>query len=523
MSVDPSLLISPFVNEPFTDFTDPHQAKAMVRAYSQVSMDLEQRYRLELPRRGAPRTAEIVSVNPARPKQIIGIHEAGDAVDADAAVEAASAAWKAWRHLPVRERADLLFWAAEKLRARKMEFSAWLVLETGKNWAEADADTAEAIDFLQYYAREALRLSDAEPTIQYPGELNKLEYLPLGVGAVLPPWNFPLAIMAGMTCAAIVAGNAVVLKPSPLAPTVAAKFHELLRDCGLPEHVVTLVQGGSEFGEALVNHPKISFIAFTGSKKVGLSIHESAAKMRPGQQAIKRTILELGGKDAIIVEPDADLESAATAVIASAFGFSGQKCSACSRVIVNEEIYEPFVLRLQQKAAQLEQGDPAKNFAIGPVINDAAHERVLRAIGDARQRGTIVAGGNAQTAVEDGYFIQPTIVTGLTPQDPICQEEIFGPVLAVLKSKDFSDALRIANDTEYGLTGSVYSRSEEKLRRAELEFHVGNLYLNRKCTGAMVGAHPFGGFKMSGTDSKAGGPDYLLHFVQAKSISRVRN
>jgi 1-pyrroline-5-carboxylate dehydrogenase len=523
MNVARDRQIRPFINEPFTRFEDPEQTAAMERALAQARLELGQRYPLELPKRSATSRAEIVSINPAQPSQVIGIHEAGGAADADTAVEKASTAWLSWRNLPMRERADLLFWAAEKLRQRKMEFSAWLVLETGKNWAEADADTAEAIDFLEYYAREAIWLSSAAPSIQYPGEINRLAYLPLGVGAVLPPWNFPLAIMAGMTCAAIVVGNTVVLKPSPLAPTIATKFHQLLRDCGLPEHVVTLVQGGPELGEALVNHPMVSFIAFTGSKKVGLGIHARAAIMQPGQLTIKRTILELGGKDAIIVEPDAKLESAATAVIASAFGFNGQKCSACSRVIVNEEIHDSFVLRLQQKAAELQQGDPAKNFAVGPVINEAAYERVLRAINDAQARGTIAAGGKALTNPADGYFIQPTIVTGLSPRDPICQEELFGPVLAVLKSKDFGDALRIANDTEYGLTGSVYSQSEEKLRQAELDFHVGNLYLNRKCTGAMVGAHPFGGFKMSGTDSKAGGPDYLLLFTQAKSIGRLRD
>lgn len=493
----------------------------MELALAQVCKQLGKRYSLGLPRTDPHPRGEIASTNPARPSQQIGIHEAGTAADADAAVKAAESAWPDWQHRPVRERADLLLRAAETLRQRKFEFSAWLVFEAGKNWVEADADTAEAIDFMEYYAREALRLASKGPSIQYPGETNRLAYLPLGVGAVLPPWNFPLAIMAGMTCAAVVVGNTVVLKPSPLGPTIAYRFHALLRECGLPENVVTLIQGGADFGEALVRHPNIAFIAFTGSKKTGLHIHENAAKMQPGQSVIKRTILELGGKDAIIVEPDADLESAANAVIASAFGFSGQKCSACSRAIVNHEIYDPFVRRLQQKASQLEMGDPAKNSAVGPVINKEAYERVLRAIGDAAMRGTIVAGGKAHTAPDHGFFIQPTIVEGLSPHDPVCQEEIFGPVLAVLESQDFGDALRIANGTEYGLTGSVYSRSKEKLRRAEIEFYVGNLYLNRKCTGAMVGAHPFGGFKLSGTDSKAGGPDYLLLFTQAKSISLI--
>ena len=510
-----------FKNEPFCDFSDATTAQQMRDAIRQVEARLTaEKYPLVLDGEAKKTEAEIVSVNPARPGQTIGVYASADASHVPAAVASASKAFVSWSAQSTEKRADLLLRAASLLRERKMEFNAWLVLEAGKNWGEADADTAEAIDFLEYYALQAIELAHAKPSIQYPGEENQLIYLPLGVGAVLPPWNFPLAIMAGMTCAAIVMGNTVVLKPSPLTPTIALRFVELLIECGLPEGVVTLCQGGPEFGDALVGHPEVQFIAFTGSKKVGLHIHAKAAQTQPGQRGIKRTILELGGKDGIIVDADADLESAADGVVASAFGFNGQKCSACSRVIVDEKVHDEFVESLKTRVAALAQGDPAENFATGPVANDAAYERVLGYIQDGATRGTIIAGGHARTKPEDGYFIEPTIITGLTSSDRLCQEEIFGPVLTVIAAKDFDDALRIANDTEYGLTGAIYSSSEEKLSRAAREFHVGNLYFNRKCTGAMVGAHPFGGFKMSGTDSKAGGPDYLHLFSQAKSIAR---
>ena len=521
MSLAGSSLLAPFCNEPLVDFSLPENAAAIKESLASVAGELDRApYPLLLNGQTVATSSEIVSINPARPSQRIGVHAAAGPELVPAIVSAAAAAFPAWSARSMAERAELLHRTASALRERKMWFSAWLVFETGKNWAEADADTAETIDFLEYYAREAMRLASAQPSIQFPGEHNQLVYVPLGVGAVIPPWNFPLAIMAGMTCAAIVTGNTVVLKPSPLAPTIAQKFVSLLRECGLPEGVVTLAQGEAAFGDALIQNPEIRFIAFTGSRKVGLDIHQKAAKVVAGQHFIKRTILELGGKDAIIVEPDADLDIAADGVVASAFGFNGQKCSACSRVIVNEAIHDRFVAKLMERTEALGQGDPAANNATGPVIGEDSYQRVLQYIEEARSHGKIVAGGSPEAKPSEGYFIRPTIVTGLTPESRICQEEIFGPVLAVLPSRDFDDALAIANGTEYGLTGAVYTSSEEKLSRASSEFHVGNLYLNRKCTGAMVGAHPFGGFKMSGTDSKAGGPDYLLLFTQAKSIAR---
>lgn len=516
--------LSTFVNEPLCDFSETRTQQQIRQAIELVTASLHAgRQPLLLGSQEIPATGEIVSINPARPGQVIGVHASADASHVPAAVAAAARAFADWsREQPCR-RAELLLRAADVLRSRKFEFEALLVLEAGKNWVEADADTAEAIDFLEYYARQAIELANAAPSIQFPGECNRLEYLPLGVGAVLPPWNFPLAILAGMTTAAVVTGNTVVLKPSPLTPTIAARFVALLLECGMPEGVVTLCQGGPEFGDALIHHPEVQFIAFTGSKKVGLHIHAEAAVTQPGQRGIKRTILELGGKDGIIVDSEADLDAAAAGVVASAFGFNGQKCSACSRVIVDEKVYTPFLAKLVERTEALTQGDPAANFNTGPVINDAAYERVLSYIRQGLQRGNALIGGRVKTAASDGYYVEPTIFTGLTPDDPICQEEIFGPVLAVLPARDFNDALRIANGTEYGLTGSVYSNSEKKLALAAREFHVGNLYFNRKCTGAMVGAHPFGGFKMSGTDSKAGGPHYLELFSQAKSIARKLN
>jgi 1-pyrroline-5-carboxylate dehydrogenase len=511
---------TPFSNEPFIDFTLAENKRAMLDALAKVEAELGREYDLIIGGRRFQTTGKIVSTNPARPAQVIGVHQRADADLAETAMQAALAAFPAWSRTPAAERAALLFCAADLIRERKFEFCAWLTLEVGKNWAEADADVGETIDFLEFYGREALRLDAAKPPIQFPGERNQLRYIPLGVGAVIPPWNFPFAIMAGMTAASIVCGNTVILKPSVDAPTIAARFISLLEEVGLPDGVVNLCQGeGPGFGSAIVAHPQTRFIAFTGSKAVGLDIHESAARTQPGQIFIKRTILEMGGKDSIIVADDADLDHAIEGVVASAFGFNGQKCSACSRAIVDARIYDVFCDRLQARVAKIETGDPAKNLYTGPVISERAYKKILSYIEVGKSEGRLLNGGNAIETAEGGYYIAPTVIADVSPTARIAQEEIFGPVLAVIKSSSFDEALAIANNTEYGLTGAVYSTTREKLDRARQEFHIGNLYLNRKCTGAMVGAHPFGGFNMSGTDSKAGGPDYLLLFTQAKSIA----
>ena len=517
-----STTLPTFRNEPFTDFSTAENKRAMHEALDRVRAELGHTYDLILAGSDLQTATTFHSVNPANPSEVIGIHYAASAKEAIAAVDAAQVAFASWKKIPASERVALLLRAANLIRQRHFDFCAWLTFEVGKNWAEADADVGETIDFLEFYAREALRLDAATTPIQYPGEHNLLRYVPLGVGAVIPPWNFPLAIMAGMTAASIVCGNTVVLKPSPDAPTIAARFVALMEEAGLPDGVINLVQGGPEVGRTLVEHPEVRFIAFTGSKKVGLEIHERAAKTQSGQHFIKRTILELGGKDTIVVDADCDLDAAVDGVTASAFGFNGQKCSACSRVIVDASIYDTFCDRIRERVEALTQGAPADNFQTGPVINDVAKKRVLDYISIGKTEGRLITGGVAVDTSGNGYNIAPTVFADVAPTARLAQEEIFGPVLAIIKSNSFDEALAIANNTEYGLTGAIYTHSREKLDRAREEFHVGNLYFNRKCTGAMVGAHPFGGFNMSGTDSKAGGPDYLTLFTQAKSIAEKR-
>lgn len=509
-----------FVNEPFLDFTDSDNRRSMEAALRRVTSELGHEYDMVVGGKRLRTTGKIVSTNPARPSQVIGVHQAAGPEHADGAIEAATEAFASWSRRPMAERVEFLLRAALLIRERKFEYCAWLTLEVGKNWAEADADVAETIDFLEFYAREAMRLAGAKTPIQFPGERNQLRYLALGAGAVISPWNFPFAIMAGMTAAAIVCGNTVVLKPSVDAPTIAARFFTLLEEIGLPDGVVNLCQGaGPGFGSAIIEHAKTRFVAFTGSKSVGLEIHERAAKTQPGQIFIRRTVLEMGGKDSIIVDGDCDLDAAVEGVAASAFGFNGQKCSACSRAIVDESVYDVFCDRLRERVESIKVGDPAENFAAGPVISENSYRKVLGYIELGSAESRLLTGGEARPMPEGGYFIAPTVFADVPPMARIAQEEIFGPVLAVIKSTSFGEALEIANNTEYGLTGAVYSSSREKLERAREEFHVGNLYFNRKCTGAMVGAHPFGGFNMSGTDSKAGGPDYLLLFTLAQSIA----
>jgi 1-pyrroline-5-carboxylate dehydrogenase len=511
---------SPFRNEAATDFTNAENARRMREALAKVRAELGREYDMVIGNRLIKTQEKIKTVNPARPAEVVGVFQSAGREHVDAAIQAAAAAFESWKRTSAKQRAALLLDVACILRERKFEFSAWMVFEVGKNWAEADADIAETIDFAEFYAREALRLAKAETPVQLPGERDTLQYIPLGVGAVIPPWNFPCALMAGMTMAAIVCGNTVVMKPSHDSPAVAFKFFEALQEAGMPDGVVNFCPGsGSTFGSGLVEHPLTRFIAFTGSKEVGLDISLRAAATRPGQRWIKRTVLEMGGKDSIVVDADANLDAAVEGVAVSAFGFQGQKCSACSRAIVDEKIYDVFLERLKDRVNKISVGDPVENNAMGPVINDKAMKNILDYIEVGKKEGRVITGGGPAKDAGDGYFIQPTVIADIAPTARLAQEEIFGPVLAVIKARNFDDALQIANNTEFGLTGAVYSTSREKLERARADFHVGNLYFNRKCTGAMVGAHPFGGFNMSGTDSKAGGPDYLLLFTQAKSVA----
>ena len=514
-------MLPEFKNEPLTDFSQPEQRSAMEAALAKVKNELGREHPLVIGGNHITGLATFDSINPAHKDQVLGKFQKGKREHVEQAVEAAWKAFGDWKRQPVDVRAGLLLRAAELMRQRKHEFSATMIYEVGKTWPEADADTAEAIDFMEFYAREAYRYGGEQPITKIPSEDNQLVYIPLGVGAVIPPWNFPLAIMAGMTTAAAVSGNCVILKPSSDSPWIAARFFALLEEAGLPAGVVNFVSGsGGEVGDPLVQHPRIRFISFTGSKEVGLHINEEAAKAHKGQLWIKRVVAEMGGKDAIIVDREyANLDEAAAAVVASAFGFQGQKCSACSRLIVDEAIYDQFVPMVAEKTKALRIGAPeAADSQIGPVVNKKAMQKIQEYIERGKSEGRLVAGGNVRD--EEGFFIEPTVIADVDPKATISQEEIFGPVLAVSKAKDFDDALRIANDTQYGLTGAVFTDNEEKLERAREEFFVGNLYLNRKCTGALVGVHPFGGFNMSGTDSKAGGRDYLGLYLQAKAITR---
>jgi 1-pyrroline-5-carboxylate dehydrogenase len=511
--------LTPFVNEVYADFSAPEVWAKAEAALALVRSQQERDYDLWIAG-AAHRTGDLlISVNPARPSEVVGRHHKATAELANRAIEDAHAYAPMWGRTSPIDRARLLAGAAALLRERKFEFDAWLVLEAGKTWPEAEAEVAEAIDFCEYYARQMVRFAAPEAVVQMPGERDDLVYLPLGAGVIIPPWNFPLAILAGMTVAALVAGNSVVIKPSSETPTVAAKFVEVLHEAGFPPRSLALCTGsGAVIGDLLVEHPKTRFVSFTGSREVGLRINELAAKPRKGQIWIKRVVAEMGGKDAIIVDREADLDSAVAGVVQSAFGYQGQKCSACSRAIVDDPVYDEFVEKLQAKVLVLKVGAPEDraNF-MGPVISAGARQTILNYIEVGRGEGRLIAGGGVLPG--DGYFVQPTVFAGVESKARIFQEEIFGPVLTVSRARDFSHALELANDTEYGLTGAVYSRNPETIHRARQEFFVGNLYINRRCTGAMVGAHPFGGFNMSGTDSKAGGPDYLLQFLQAKSIA----
>ncbi|MDK2886190.1 MAG: 1-pyrroline-5-carboxylate dehydrogenase [Thermosipho sp. (in: thermotogales)] len=520
MEVTDYLILKPFKNLPISDFSNPEIEKKMKDALAKVESEFGKEYDIIIGGRKYKSERKIKSINPSKISEIVGITNAADEELAEKAVQEALKTFEEWSKVPAWKRAEYLLKTAEILRQKRYEFVATMVLEVGKNWIEADADFAEAVDFLEFYAREMLRYASEQPLVRIPTEKNELRYIPLGVGAIIPPWNFPLAILVGMTSSAIVTGNTVVLKPASDSTVIAAKFVKALEEAGLPEGVVNFLPGsGALAGEYLVKHPKIRFISFTGSKEVGLRIHELASKHQPGQIWIKRTILEMGGKDAVVVDETADLEAAAEGIVVSAFGFQGQKCSAGSRAIIVEKVYDEVVEKVIEKTSKIKIGDVRfKENWLGPVINRGAFEKIKGYIEIGKREGTLIYGGKTLENL-GGFFIEPTIFKDVPWNARIAQEEIFGPVLAIIKAKDFDEALKFANSTEYGLTGSLYSKSRERIERAKNEFHVGNLYFNRKCTGALVGVHPFGGFNMSGTDSKAGGRDYLGLFLQAKAIS----
>lgn len=514
-------MVLPYKHEPFTDFTNEENKQAYLEGLELVNSYLGQDYDLVIGGERVTTEDKIVSVNPANKEEVIGRVSKADRELAEKAMQVADETFKTWRKVKPEVRADILFRAAAIIRRRKHEFSALLTKEAGKPWNEADADTAEAIDFLEFYARQMLKLKDGMPVESRVGEYNRYNYIPLGVGVIISPWNFPFAIMAGTAVAAIVTGNTVLLKPASTTPIVAAKFVEVMEEAGLPAGVLNFVPGsGAEVGDYLVDHPRTRFISFTGSRDVGLRIYERASKVNPGQIWLKRVIAEMGGKDTIVVDSEGDLELAAQSIVKSAFGFSGQKCSACSRAVIVEDVYDQVLSRAVELTKELTLGNPTdQTNYMGPVIDQAAFDKVMKYVGIGKEEGRILAGGEGDNS--KGFFVQPTIVADVDPEARLMKEEIFGPVVAFAKAKDFDHALEIANNTEYGLTGAVITNNRDKIEQAREDFHVGNLYFNRGCTGAIVGYQPFGGFNMSGTDSKAGGPDYLLLHLQAKTTSET--
>lgn len=514
-------MVVPYTHEPFTDFSVEENRKKMEEALKNIEQEFGKEYPLVIGGERITTEEKIKVVNPANKNEVLGYVSKTNKELAEKAMQVADETFKTWRKTSAEFRAGVLFRAAAIIRRRKFEFNAQLVKEGGKPWKEADADTAEAIDFLEYYGRQMLKLKDGMEVNSRPIEHNQFYYIPLGVGLVISPWNFLFAIMAGTTVASMVTGNTVLLKPASATPIIAYKFIEVLEEAGMPKGVVNYIPGpGSEVGDYLVDHPNTRFISFTGSKEVGTRIFQRASVIHEGQKWLKRTILEMGGKDTIIVDNEADLELAAQSIVQSAFGFSGQKCSACSRAVIHEEVYDQVKERVVELTKELAVGDPTDfNNFMGPVIDQSAYDKIMGYIEIGKNEGELLVGGEGDDS--EGWFIKPTVFADVDPEARIMQEEIFGPVVALTKAKDFDEALDIANNTEYGLTGAVITNNREHIERAKEDFHVGNLYFNRGCTGAIVGYQPFGGFNMSGTDSKAGGPDYLIQHMQGKTASEM--
>jgi len=510
-----------FINQDVLRFTDKQQRDHFSNAIKQAETSLGASYPLIINGKQIETEDHILSFNPANPSQLIGKVSAANTQHADMAIKSAMQAFNTWREVPVQQRADYLRCVASLLKQKRYEFAALQVLEAGKNWQEADADICEAIDFINYYAQQAEQLSQGK-VINISGELNTLKFKPRGISLIIPPWNFPLAILSGMLSASVVTGNASILKPSSLTPVVAAKFNELWKTAKLPDGVINFLPGsGKTVGEYLSRKPEIDIIAFTGSLEVGSHLLSIGAKVQPGQRHIKNVIAEMGGKNAIIIDSDADLDDAVTGTLHSAFGFQGQKCSAASRVIVLKHIYQKFIKRLLEAAESLTIGDPRDPANLmGPVIDKTSYLRIINAIENGEKTATAHnLNSGIQANIDEGYFIRPCIFTDVVPESPLAQEEIFGPVLSVIKVDNFSQAIDVANNTRYALTGGLYSRQPSHLKYASQYFDVGNLYLNRKITGALVGRQPFGGYNMSGAGNKAGSTDYLLQFMHAYCVT----
>jgi RHH-type proline utilization regulon transcriptional repressor/proline dehydrogenase/delta 1-pyrroline-5-carboxylate dehydrogenase len=507
-----------FYNEPPADFAITEQRLRMQKALADWKSRFGRTYPLVIGGQEVRTDRTLTRVNPSRTEEVVGLVHVAGVNEAEAALKAARSALPAWAKTTAEQRAVLLEKLADRMQAEKYSLSALQVFEVGKEWREADGDIAEAIDFCRYYAQEMRRLAVPRKMGRVPGEASFYAYQPRGVSLVIAPWNFPLAILTGMVTAAAVTGNTVIMKPAEQSSIIGYELMRMMADVGFPKGVINYLPGyGEEIGEHLVNHKDVSLIAFTGSRDVGLHILKQAAVVHPGQMHIKRVIAELGGKNAIIVDSDADLDEAVQGVVYSAFGFQGQKCSACSRAIVLEPLYERFLERLLEAARSFHVGaaDDPRSY-VGPVVDEEAYKRILGTIESAKKQAKLAFEG---TAPAGGYFIPPTIFRDVDPSSDLAQKEIFGPVLAVIKAKDMDEALQIANSTEYALTGGLYSRSPATIERVKREYEAGNLYINRGCTGAIVERHPFGGFKMSGVGSKAGGPDYLLQFMEPRVIT----
>lgn len=512
-------MLKPYESEPYSDFSDGTVADRYRAALESVETQLGASVPLVIGGETIDTKHSIVSVDPSMPSQVVGSAASADSDHVEQAIDAAWGAFAGWSRRTAEERAGMVHRVGDLIAERSFEFAAWQTFEAGKNWAEAEADVAEAIDFCRYYAHEALRLAEPVPTHDFPGEMNESWLQPLGAGVVIPPWNFPLAILVGMTIGPVAAGNTVVLKPASNTPLIGWGFMEVLAEAGIPSGVVNFLPGsGGAIGDALVDHPRTRFVNFTGSKEVGLRIAERSSVVHDKQRWLKRAYMEMGGKDALIVDDTCDLEAAAVDAVRSAFGFQGQKCSACSRLIVFESVHDELLDRVVEIASHLSVGPARDNHPVGPVISAAQQTSILEEIEGGKEHASLVMGGRPLD-LDGGYYIEPTIFDAVDPSERLAQHEIFGPVLSVISVADFDEALEVANGTEFGLTGGVHSADPHRLDRAKREFHVGNLYLNRKITGALVGIQPFGGFNMSGSNAKAGGPDYLRLFMEMKTVA----
>ncbi len=509
--------VARFGNVADTDYARIEAREEAKEAFENVRKELGKMYLPLINGEYQNTQVTVDSVNPSNPTEVIGKIGLISREQADEALQAAKVAFPHWRRTPVKERAGVLRKAADLMEKRRAELSAWVCLEVGKALREADGEVSEAIDFCRYYADEMERLEQGY-NYDIAGETNRYIYQPRGIALVISPWNFPLAIATGMTVGALVAGNCTLLKPAETSSVIAAKLAEILVEAGIPKGVFQYVPGkGSQVGAYMVKHPDVHLIAFTGSQEVGCRIYADAAIVQPGQQHLKRVIAEMGGKNAIIVDESADLDQAVAGVVQSAFGYSGQKCSACSRVIVVDSVYDTFVGRLVEATRSLNIGAAeAPSTQVGPVIDATARDRIRDYIEKGRQEAEVAL---EMPSPNTGYFIGPVIFTNVAPDAKIAQEEIFGPVVGVIRVKDFLEALKVANGTNYALTGGLYSRTPSHIQQASTEFEVGNLYINRTITGAIVARQPFGGFKLSGVGSKAGGSDYLLQFLEPRVVT----